>query len=93
GIIKAEIIEKTQDEIKTLVACFDSGSATCDTQEKLTVLEKQIDNAMKKEYIEKIRAKAVSLTELQAKKMPFPAENIEFKVLKSEIIERNAAGA
>lgn len=90
GIIKSEIIEMTQKEIKTLVDCFNTGQASCNTQEKLTNLEKQIDTKMKKEYIEKVRTKVISL-EGQEKK-PFLSEEPKYKVIDSEIIEKNAGG-
>ncbi|WP_422123044.1 hypothetical protein DHX103_15080 [Planococcus sp. X10-3] len=90
GIIKSEIIEMTQDEIKTLVKCFNDGEIACDTQEELTNLEKQIDNDMKEAYIEKIRAKVTSLIGLE--NVPFPAEEAKYKVTNTEFIEKNAIG-
>ncbi|MFD1030486.1 hypothetical protein [Metaplanococcus flavidus] len=90
GIIKSAIIEETQDEIKTLVECFNSGNSNCDTQEELDVLEQQINKDMKEKFVDEIYKKVGSL--VGHEKTPFPSVDSQFTVKQVEMIDRDVDG-
>lgn len=92
GIIKSEIIEMTQNRIKSIVDCFNAGTATCDEQSELTALEDQIDIDMRNEYIVRVLAKVAELETLKdIQKTPFPGEDAMYAISGTSIIKQNGA--
>ncbi|WP_372869635.1 hypothetical protein [Planomicrobium okeanokoites] len=92
GIIKSEIIETTQNRIKSIVDCFNSGNSTCDEQHELTALEEKVDEDMKSEYILKVYAKVAKLEDLKdIQKTPFSGEDAHYAISGTTITKQNAA--
>ena len=92
GLIKSEIIEMTQERIKSLVDCFNSGDLSCDTQDELTALELEIDKDMKAEYIEKVSAKVLELKKsINTFITPFPGEDVHYAIAGTSIEKLNGA--
>lgn len=93
GIIKSEIIKETQARIKSITTCFESGKTTCDTQEEITLMEKQIDVDMKAEYILKVTKKVEQLEALKGvPSTPFTGEDAEYSISGTSIIKQNESG-
>ncbi|MFP8782155.1 hypothetical protein [Planococcus plakortidis] len=91
GIVKSEIIETTQNRLKSIVECFKSGDSSCDEPTELKELEKEIDKEMKAEYILKIKTKVEELEALKdIQKSPFPGEDVHYAVAGTAITEMNA---
>lgn len=88
--IKTEIITLTNNELKGLVECFKDGNSNCDSQEKIDVLQNEIDLEMKKKYIERIYHKVNSLKDVE--NTPFLSEDVHYKVIETKIVDIDAAG-
>lgn len=92
GIIKTEIIEITQNRIKNIVDCFNSGNSSCDEQTELTALESAIDADMKAEYISRVFGKVAELNTLKDVQItPFPGEDAQYAVAGTSIKKFNEA--
>lgn len=88
--IKSEIIEMTQNRIKSIVDCFNSGNSSCDEQSELTAMEQQIDIDMKAEYISRVTAKVSELETLKdIQNTPFPDEDAHYAIEGTSIMQLN----
>lgn len=91
NIVKSEIIETTQNRLKGIVECFQSGNSTCDDPTELKAMEEQIDSEMKSEYISKIKTKVQELEALKdIQKSPFQGEDVHYAIAGTAITEMNA---
>lgn len=92
GKIKLEIIETTQNRIKSIVDCFNAGNPDCNEQSELTALEEKIDEDMKTEYMLKVYAKVAELEGLKdVQKTPFTGEDAHYAISETTITKQNAA--
>lgn len=89
-VVKAEIIELTQDRLKAIVECFRSGNPGCDEPTELKARENLVDSDMKTEYIKRIKTKVEELEESEVQKTPFPGEDVHYAIVGTTITELNS---
>lgn len=90
-IIKNKILIMTQNRIKGIMDCFNSGNTTCDEQAELTAMEQSIDVDMKSEYMDLIKEKVTKLKALKTfKNTPFPGEDAHYTITDASVMELNS---
>lgn len=91
NLVKSEIIEMTQNQLKLIVECFKSGDLRCNEPEELKKMEEQIDEDMKEQYILQIITKVEDLEDLKnIQKSPFPGEDVHYAIVRTSVKQLNA---